>query len=401
MSDAPHPPPGAWPAGTSRPAAGHGGAVDNAPGPPAPPPVLWLPDQDEPPPPAPGQPRAGGSWRRVDLAPVLDGTYEPPTPSVGRRDDGVGLFYPGRIHSVAGEPEALKTWFILTVTATELAAGHTVLYLDFEDEPGGIVSRLLSLGTAPGVIRERFCYVRPDGPLGPVDQVDLAGLAGPTVTLAVVDGVTEAMGLFGLKPKDDADTAAFGRRLPRFLAAHGPAVVQLDHVVKDRESRGRWATGSQHKLAGLNGAAYVMEAITPFSPGHAGKSRVRVAKDRPGQVRRHALPGSNGAMAWLADFTLSSESDGSVFAGIAAPVERDGPWRPTALMKRVSDALSAAPEPLSVRGVLDRVPGRQDAVRRALAALVDEGNVITAPGPRNAQLHVLAKPFTEGGTGAA
>ncbi|WP_051698786.1 AAA family ATPase [Streptomyces albus] len=384
-------------------------AETDPPGEPAPldPGVHWLttPPDDEPAypladaAPAPGGPGEGAapvatSWQRVDLAPVLSGQYTPPAPTIGRRDDGAGMFYPGRLHSIFAEPEAMKTWLALTVTAAELSLGNAVVYLDFEDEEGGIVARLLALGIPADVIAERFHYFRPDGPMGDVGRAALAPyLAAPT-TFAVVDGVTEAMGLFGLKPKDDTDVAGFWRILPRWLAEHGPAVLLLDHVNKDRETRGRWATGSQHKLSGLNGCAYMLENITPLAPGQTGKSRVRVAKDRPGQVRRNALPGSGGALHWFGDFVVEPQPDGSALASLPAPIEREGPFRPTALMHKVSDALAAAPEPLSVRGVLDRVPGKQDAVRRALAALVDDGNVTMTPGPRGAQLHALQHPYT-------
>ncbi|MBF6047737.1 AAA family ATPase [Streptomyces sp. NRRL B-1677] len=335
------------------------------------------------------------TWQRVDLGPVLDGTRTPPQPTIGRRDDGAGLFYPGRLHSIFAEPEAMKTWLALTVATAELALGNAVVYLDFEDEEGGIVSRLLALGAPAADIAERFHYFRPDGPFGDAGRAALAPYLTKPTTFAVVDGVTEAMGMFGLKPKDDTDVAGFWRILPRWLAEQGPAVLLLDHVNKDRENRGRWATGSQHKLSGLNGCAFVLENITPLAPGQTGKSRMRVAKDRPGQVRKNALPGSNGALHWFADFVVESQVDGSAMVSMPAPVQHDGPFRPTALMKRVSDALSTAREPLSVRGVLDRVSGKQDAVRRALALLVDEGYVSQTPGARNAQLHELKRPFTD------
>jgi hypothetical protein len=305
------------------------------------------------------------------------------------------MFYPGRLHSIFAEPEAMKTWLALTAAAAELALGNSVLYLDFEDEEGGIVSRLLALGVPAAQVAERFYYFRPDGRFDGLGRAAVAPyLAAPT-TFAVIDGVTEAMGLCGLKTKDDTDVAEFWRLLPRWLAGYGPAVLLLDHVVKDRETRGRWATGSQHKLSGLNGSAFLLESITPLAPGQTGKSRVRVAKDRPGQVRKNALPGSGGALHWFADFMVESQLDGSAIASLPAPIQQEGPFRPTALMKKVSAALVTAREPLSVRGVLDRVPGKQDAVRRALAVLVDEGYVTVKPGPRNAQLHVSQRPFDD------
>ena len=86
------------------------------------------------------------SWAPQDLTNILDGTYEPPMPAVGQRSDGPGLFYPGRIHSVAGETEAGKSWLALDAVAIELRAGRAAIYLDFEDTRGGIIGRLLAMG---------------------------------------------------------------------------------------------------------------------------------------------------------------------------------------------------------------------------------------------------------------
>jgi hypothetical protein len=42
------------------------------------------------------------SWQPVDLSDVLDGTWQPLQPTVGLRTDGVGVFYPGKSHTVSG-----------------------------------------------------------------------------------------------------------------------------------------------------------------------------------------------------------------------------------------------------------------------------------------------------------
>lgn len=337
--------------------------------------------------------RARGSWSPVDLEPVLDGTHQPVQPTIGARTDGVGLIYPGRLHSVAGESESLKTWLMLCVARTELERGNAVVYIDFEDDEGGIGGRMLALETPPASLRDRFAYLRPEEPVnalgngGDLTQV-LADLAP---TLVVLDGVTEAMTLHGLNPLDNRDAAAFGRLLPRRLAATGAAVVSLDHVTKSTESRGRYAIGAAHKLNGLNGAAYTLENRTPFGVGLTGRSTVSIVKDRPGQLRRHALPSNAGH--WFADLTLTSEP-GFIDATLHPPIPRDETFRPTHNMHRVAQLLAAAPEPLSVRGVLDRSTGIRDVnVRAALAALVDDGYVTTAPGPRGATLHTLTKPY--------
>ena len=54
------------------------------------------------------------SWQPVDLSEVLDGSWQPPEPTVGRRSDGAGLFYPGKVHTLSSESEGGKKLFSLT-----------------------------------------------------------------------------------------------------------------------------------------------------------------------------------------------------------------------------------------------------------------------------------------------
>lgn len=337
------------------------------------------------------------TWRPRDLTDVLNGTYQAPEPTIGRRDDGIGMFYPGRVHSVIGESEGGKTWFALLAVVSELAAGRAVVFIDFEDDAPGVIGRLLALGADRTAIRQRFAYIRPEEPLGAnFNRQEIAtALHDLRPSFVPIDGVTEGMALHGMDLTNNNDVARFGRMLLRPIAEMGAAVTTLDHVTKDRENRGRYAIGGVHKLNGLNGAQYILENRTPFGIGVTGRTTVRIAKDRPGQLRRHALPHSSG-MHWFADFTLRSHDETFTEASLHAPTEQTGPFRPTSLMHKVSDALAGAPSPLSVRGVQDRVTGNKDAVRQALARLVDEGFVAVEAGPRNAQMHRLEKPFTEG-----
>ena len=336
------------------------------------------------------------TWRPRDLTDVLDGSYKPPVPEIGRRNDGIGLFYAGRMHSVVGESEGGKTWFALMVVAWELAAGNAVVFVDFEDDAPGVVGRLLALGADRQHIRDRFAYIRPEDPLNMGFNRQEIGQAMHDLrpTFVPIDGVTEGMAMHGMELKDNTDVAKFGRLLLRPIAEFGAAVATLDHVVKDREGRGRYAIGGVHKLNGINGAMYILENRSPFGVGLTGRTTVRIAKDRPGQLRRHALPHTSG-LHWFADFVLKSHDETFAEAGLYPPVEDDGPFRPTAVMKKISDSIAGAPEPLSVRGVQDRVGGGKELVRTALARLVDEGYVTVTSGPRGAQLHSLAKPFTE------
>ncbi|MFF4847968.1 DNA primase [Streptomyces sp. NPDC001194] len=360
---------------------------------------------DEPPPydweeasAAPQQPRepVPRTWGAQDLRSVLDGTYKPPQPTVGNRDDGAGLFYPGRMNSIASESEAGKTWFALIACLQEINKGNHVMYLDFEDDAGGVVGRLLALGAVPADVLERFHYVRPENKPSDVDLVDLTAVLAYSPTLAIVDGVTEGMSLYGLEIKDNTDIAAFGRQLLRPIMNSGAAVVTLDHVVKSSENRGRYSIGGVHKLNGLNGVMYVMENRRPFGVGVVGKSTIRIAKDRPAQLRKNGLPHSSG-MHWYADLVIKSETVEFAEAHLYAPVQRDEQERQEdeeqkrlgALKRKVLDALAKAKAPLTGKGIEDRVTGKAADVRRAVAELIDSGQIEACPGPRNATHHSL------------
>src|SRR5262249_20266210 len=143
------------------------------------------------------------------------------------------------------------------------------------------------------------------------------------------------------------------------------AVVQIDHVAKDKDGRGRFAIGGQHKLAGIDGAAFVVEAIKPFGRGLSGWARVTVSKDRPGWIRQHARGDVVG------ELHVDSDPDGGVAIALQAPEIRTGTFRPTVLMERVSQLLEATPG-LSKRSIRGGVTGKNDTIDLALDTLIAE-----------------------------
>ena len=340
-------------------------------------------------------PAPRSTWRPVDLSSVLDGTYQRPEPTVGSRDDGKGLFYPGRIHTVGAEAEGGKTWLALAACAEELTIGNACVYIDFEDDEGGIGGRLMNLGANRDAIRERFAYIRPDEAVnlltGHADLKEVIGDLRPVLT--ILDGVTEAMSLHGLELKDNTDIAKFGKLLPRWIAAQGPAVVALDHVVKDREGRGRYNIGGVHKLNAVNGAAYVLENREAFGIGMTGRSALLISKDRPGQLRRHGLKAHDN-LFWYADLILKSHGDDFTEASLPAPSSRDEPFRPTGIMTAISRALTGAAAGLSGAAIEGAVKGNSQTIRYALELLVSEGYV-TAEKQGAAKIHKLARPFAD------
>lgn len=337
------------------------------------------------------------SWKPVDLTDVLDGSWTPPEATVGRRSDGIGLFYRGKAHTVAGESEGLKTWLALAAVQEEITKGEHAVFIDFEDDAGPVAGRLLGMDTPTDVIRERFHYVRPESPIGQdLSRFDLdALLADVRPSLVIIDGVTEGMTLHGLNPLDNKDCAAFGRMLPRRITAHGAGVASLDHLTKSSETRGRYAIGAVHKLNGLDGAAYVLENRKPAGIGLVGKSTIKIAKDRPGQLRKHALP-SSGGLHWFGDLVLDSTVPGFADVSVEVPVgdgDSTTEAAPTRMMVRVSEKLGEHPEGLAQRVVCDVVRGKAATIRSALSHLIDEGYV-TQRSP-----HRLIKPYSEQGVG--
>lgn len=347
-------------------------------------------------------------WTFSDLTPVLDGTHKPAQPNVGARDDGIGLFYPGRVNGIQGESEAGKSWVALISCLTEINRGNHVVYMDFEDSEEGVVSRLLLIGATPRDLAQQFHYVRPGTTPTPAAlKAFIARIGDLGPSLIVVDGVTEAMVMLGLELKENTEIAKFGRMLLRPLADTGAAVVPLDHVVKNNESRGRYALGGVHKLNAVDGVQYMLEAVRPFGINTEGRSRLRIAKDRPAQVRRHALPGGRNPMHWFADLVIRSDGTDFASAHLYPPIQHtDDPLETAAVKDRAAQeeadikerepsvlaALEKATEPMSKAALEELIPGRASITRRALTRLVHDGRVQVEKGPRGAALHSLPKP---------
>jgi hypothetical protein len=339
---------------------------------------------------SPAAPPDRDSWQPVDLRPILEGlrtgTIVVPIPTLMERTDGVALLYRGEVHSFAGEPESGKSWAAAAECARLVLLGEPVLYLDFEDNPASVLARLLALGATPEAILASFTYIRPDQP---GQHATIAALAHGDLVLVVIDGLSEAYVLMGLDPEKNVDAAKFLAMLPRPIAAAGAAVIQIDHVTKAREGRGRYAIGAQHKLAGI-AVAYSFEVIKPFSRIQDGTIKIRVEKDRHGHVRGHAEAGV------IAVAHVQPHDDGERVAITLGPPDGstvDDTFRPVVLMERVSRALEAHPG-LTKRAVRETVTGRAKYVDLALDLLVADGFIrVEALGQANH--HHVDRPFRE------
>lgn len=294
---------------------------------------------------------------------------EPAEPALLARTDGRFLLYPGRIHALVGEPESGKSWMAAFALAHITAQGGLGTVLDFEGQAADWQSRIASLAI-PGADLNRIRYVRPNGPLSnPRRLTELC--EGSDLT--VFDGVTDAYAMHGLDPYDNLDAARFITTYVLPVIVTGSAALLLDHVVKNREDRGRWAIGAQHKLAGID-VQYMIDVLQPFGIGRTGSARLTVNKDRPGAIRGFAEGGKS-----VGTFTVSSYPDGGTVAKIEPPRATDdsGPsFRPTALMAKVSYFLASQPDiTFTSNGLRAAVKGNNAARELALDLLVGEGFV--------------------------
>jgi len=315
----------------------------------------------------------GHGWEPLDLTGVLTGTWQPPTPTMLQRTDGIGLVYPGRVHSIAGEPGGGKTWLALHLAAETIRHGDRALVVDYEDTPASCVARLRALGLDDAQIAAGLIYVRPERPLVGRGQYNVAALdelASWDIALAVIDSVGESIATEGLKPNDDDDVVRWMQTLPRRLAHHnGAAVLLLDHVAKEREGRGLWAIGSQRKLAAIDGAAYMLEVGVAPTRTVDGHVRLICAKDRHGTHQR-------GHQVAQVDITPTGDR---TTITVHPPAGATGePFRPTVLMERVSRYLEEH-GPCSKRETLRSVEGKDKPLGQAIDVLVAEDYVEQLP----------------------
>lgn len=327
------------------------------------------------------------TWGPLNLETILAGVGGDEPPCYLARTDGVHLLYPGRTHSLSAEPEAGKGWMSIAASSERLAAGDRVIYIDFEDTPTAIVARLRAVGVGDDAIRDRFSYVRPEEPRA-TGQQDFEAMLALAPALVVLDGFTEALALEGLDLNSNSDIAEW-LELPRQAARAGAAVIIVDHVVKDREARGRYAIGAQHKLAGVD-VAYTLEVIEPFGRGREGLVKVSVKKDRPGHVRQHAEEDR------IALMRLVSLDNGRVTVAFEPPAERgqgSEAFRPTGIMEKISRALEQE-QGLSMNAVRAAVGGKTKWIDLALELLISEGHVTVARDGQ-AKRHHVAEPFRE------
>lgn len=357
---------------------------------------------------------ASSSWRFEDLAQLASGIELPPTPTVFQREDGQGLFYRGAVNDLHGEPGCGKSMIAQIATAQELKNNRDVIYIDYEDSARNVVKRLLLLGVTGEQIISHLHYVRPSAkPSSPTsldgwrETLDYAD----TATLTIIDGVTSCLAYAGLDSNSGDDIAAWYNTMPRLISACGPAVVLIDHVVKSKDNRGRYAGGSMQKLALIDGISYSVDMTKPVGKGVKGTIVIKSGKDRISEIEEHCAVNwsSNGShLREAARIEINSTDPKLMRVTIARPnmmpsedrqTKRDD-FRPTGLMEKTSQLVENAIEEPSQSELFDALKsdgsGAKTAIMsKAIRLLLEEGYVTNRASRHNRACYRSVRPYRQ------
>jgi hypothetical protein len=289
------------------------------------------------------------NWEPINLRYVTDDPTEPP--------DYLGLVYRGRRHWFSGPPESLKTLVAYALVLTGTRMGERVALIDFEMGQRDARNRLHEMGATDDDL-DLIEFYEPDST--PTKET-LQGIAD-RCTLVVIDAAAGAYQMYGLDENRDAEK--FNALMPDVLWKAGATTVVLDHVVKNPDNRGMWASGHHRKIGGTE--VHLGFEASKLTRGGTGSSRITRHKDRPG-FHPHGK-GKVGTVEFRSDPDTHALTWERKTAG--EDTSADSEWRPTLYMERISRYLEEN-GPTSRSRTYDEVPGNKqrkvDAVRHLLA----------------------------------
>ena len=307
-----------------------------------------------------------------------------------RREDGVCLFYPGRVNGVHGDSGDGKTWAAEIALAQEMLADHRVFLIDAEDDETVHIERLRdTLGVPNEVLAERLHYYRPVAAFD--DQAVefiLGEIATHEPTLIVMDSLGEFFGLEGVDEDRDVQVGPWLRRVARRLADAGPAVVLIDHSTKAKEAP-LFPSGSKRKRAAITGASYLLDAPKPLTRERGGQLRLTCAKDRHGSFARKEVVA-------MIEFTVYPDGGLTVHVWPPTAVEASSSTPKAKLWLVAADAVRVvrdAHEPISQKRIVERMTTKVSKATRlaAIEEAVAAQALKVEKGDRGALLHTYVK----------
>jgi hypothetical protein len=157
------------------------------------------------------------------------------------------------------------------------------------------IGRLLDLGVVADVLADpgRFRYCEPEDAEHLTRVV--ADSQGWRPAVVVVDSIGELLPLLRLSSNSPDDYTTANTRALQPFAHAGAAVIAIDHLAKNPESRTQGASGTAAKRRAIGGTSLRVTVKEPFAPGQGGAAYVTISKDRHGGLRAHCPPGREPA----------------------------------------------------------------------------------------------------------
>lgn len=339
--------------------------------------------------------------RRGDFAGVADRRRV--EPAYFHRADGQGLLYPGKDSYLYAETESGKSWLTVLGVSQCIEAGVPVLMVDFEEgDELEVGQRLLALGMTEAKINDpaRFRYLMVDGRCALEVLAEAEDMAAQVV---IYEGMSVAYDVFGLQVKENDSATAFRRALVKPHLIAGRAVLTTDHVVKDRDNRGRYALGGVMKLNAASGGAYLLVNVEGLAPGQRGASNLFVTKDRPGGVKRASVaagerfdPQVKRVGTLVVDDTRSFVNYTDV--SILAPRPEDAPAAGRSLADEVLAAIGrirGVGRVPTMKVIRAQVPARASQVDAELERLTTGGQLLEVRGAHGARVFDLPPTSSE------
>lgn len=309
----------------------------------------------------------------ADIAQVLE-TGGPITPqrTVGLRNDGERLFYPGQVNVLFGDPESGKTWLALYAVSEALQAGECAAMIDLDHNGlGAIIERLRLLGVPQEVLMDQSMFRLAE----PEDAGHLTAIVVALVewepAVVVVDSMGELLPLLGLSSNSPDDFTTAHALALKPLARSGACVIVVDHLAKNSDSRAQGPTGTIAKKRAVGGVSLRVTAIDSFTPGQGGRARLTIHKDRHGGLRG-VCPRTTGE-SLAATFVMSPEG----MCALVAPDQHGGgtgsSGSDAATLHVLADRVSAIIEKLDELGVPNS-EGRDRCRKKLVAACFPASN---------------------------
>jgi hypothetical protein len=310
-------------------------------------------------------------------------------PELLRRTDGKAVIVRGSLNVLNGEPAAGKSWLLAEAVRQLVVAGERVVLLDYESGPRMLSARLVDLGVPADAVEQHLTYIRPGG-FDPSTVARLVVALEPA--LVIIDSLALALAQAGVDEDNNGEVLRFLAILCRPLTDIEAAVVAIDHVVKNKETRGRFGRGAGSKLYDVD-VAFSLELVEPFARGHNGSAVLRIQKDRYGSI------GPERSIA--ATVTFTTTIDGLQIL-LEAPLDSDEPWKPADCMAAIIEVLQMrGGEGLSQRRLIEALraigKGFKDSTIREAAerlAMDPSSLVVVRTGAKNARLYSYVPALT-------